>query len=373
MTPSVRRLVALCRKEALQIVRDPSTILIAAVLPVILMFLFGYGVNLDTGATRIGLSVQDDGAAARRLADVIAGSPYLEVVEVARPEQLSQALGEETIRGFAVIPQDFSRDVAAGRRPTIQIVTDGSVPNTAGFVANYVSGAVERWSVFEAQDRGGSAGPAIRVDQRLWFNPSAISRHSLLPGSIVIVMTMIGALLTSLVVAREWERGTMEGLLSTAVTRVELILSKFLPYFALGLGSMAVCVGLAVGVMGVPFRGDPLLLVLATSMFLGSALGLGLLLSTLMKNQFNAAQAALNAGFLPAMMLSGFVYEIASMPQVVQAVTLLFPARYFVTILQTLFLTDVAGRLFVWNLVALTLIAAIFIGAVALRTPRRLD
>ncbi len=373
MRPSTRRLVALCRKETLQILRDPSTILIAAVFPIVLMFLFGYGVNLDTGATRIGLSLQDDGAAARRLADAISGSPYLDVVATGPVEGLGQALADEDIRGFVVIPQAFSSEAAAGRSPQVQIVTDGSVPNTAGFVANYVAGAIERWSAFEASDRGARSGSAIQVEQRLWFNPSAISRQSLLPGSIVIVMTTIGALLTSLVVAREWERGTMEGLLSTPVTRAELILSKFLPYFVLGLGSMALCVGLAVGVMGVPFRGNLFLLVLATAAFLGSALGLGLLLSTLMKNQFNAAQAALNVGFLPAVMLSGFVYEIASMPGAVQAVTLLFPARYFVTTLQTLFLTDFAGCLLLLNILVLALIATIFIGAVVMRTQRRLD
>jgi ABC-2 type transport system permease protein len=371
---SGRRLSALCRKEAVQILRDPSSILIALVLPVLLLFLFGYGVNLDTGRTRIGLSVQDAGAEGRRLADVIAGSPFLEVVEAGDPRALAQALQEERIRGFVVIPADFSRGLAGSeRRAAVQIVTDGSVPNTASFVSAYVAGAVDRWRTFGREGAGAGPPPAVSVEQRLWFNPAAVGRNSLLPGSIVVIMTMVGALLTSLVVAREWERGTMEALLSTPVTRAELVLSKLLPYFALGLGAMLLCLGVATLVMGVPFRGNPLLLLLATSLFLGSALGLGLMLSTLLKSQFNAAQAALNAAFLPAMMLSGFVYEIASMPTAVQGITLLFAARYFVTVLQTLFLSDRVGPLFWWNCLAMLLIALIFLGAVVLRTQRRLD
>lgn len=369
---SGRRLFALSRKETLQIVRDPSSILIAFVLPVVMLFIFGYGVNLDTGQTRLGLALGDSGAAGRALADTLSGSPYL-AVETGTRDELGRALQAEKIRGFVVIPNTFSGEVARGVPARIQVITDGSVPNTASFVASYVSGSVERWREFQTADAGRASSAQISIEQRFWFNPAADSRSSLVPGSIVIIMTMIGALLTSLVVAREWERGTMEALLSTPVTRTELLLSKLIPYFVLGMGSMLLCVTLATTVMDVPFRGSLGLLILATSLFLGSALGLGLLLSTLLKNQFNAAQAALNAGFLPAMMLSGFVYEIASMPAPVQGVTMLFAARYFVTILQTLFLSDRTGALFWWNALALTLIAIIFLGLTALRTKRGLD
>ncbi len=186
-------------------------------------------------------------------------------------------------------------------------------------------------------------------------------------------MTIIGALLTSLVVAREWERGTMEALLSTPVTRAELLLSKILPYYLLGMLSMLLCLGLATGLFGVPFRGSLALLMLYTTLFLGSALGLGLLLSTLTRNQFNAAQAALNAAFLPATMLSGFVYEISSMPVPIQAVTYLIPARYFISALQTLFQAGFVGRILLQDLLFLTAAAALFIGLTALCTRRRLD
>ncbi len=194
-----------------------------------------------------------------------------------------------------------------------------------------------------------------------------------MPGSIAVVMTVVGALLTSLVVAREWERGTMEALLSTPITRVELLLTKIIPYFGLGMVSMAICLIISTLVLGVPFRGSLMLLFLATALFLGTALGLGLLLSTAIRSQFNAAQAALNAAFLPVMMLSGFVYEIGSMPRPVQVIASILPGRYFVTILQTLFQSDYAGRLYWLNAMALALIAAIFLTLTAIKTKRTLD
>jgi ABC-2 type transport system permease protein len=184
---------------------------------------------------------------------------------------------------------------------------------------------------------------------------------------------VVGALLTSLVVAREWERGTMEALLSTPITRVELLLTKIIPYFGLGMVSMAICLIISTLVLGVPFRGSLMLLFLATALFLGTALGLGLLLSTAIRSQFNAAQAALYAAFLPVMMLSGFVYEIGSMPRPVQVIASILPGRYFVTILQTLFQSDYAGRLYWLNAMALALIAAIFLTLTAIKTKRTLD
>ena len=216
------------------------------------------------------------------------------------------------------------------------MLTDGTEPNTADFVATYVQGAWQKWRS-RAPPSGGDAGPGPGPAPRSWYNPATISRDYLLPGSIAVVMTIIGALLTSLVVAREWERGTMEALLATPVTAAELLLSKILPYYLLGMVAMVLCTLVAVLLMGVPFRGSFLLLAVSSTLFLGAALGFGLFLSTALRNQFNAAQAALIAGFLPAMMLSGFVFEIGSMPWPLRLLTRLFPARYFTSSLQTLF------------------------------------
>ena len=371
---SARRLLALCRKESYQIVRDPSSIVIAFVLPVVLLFIFGFGINLDTARLRVGLLSEDSGPDAAAFAATLAGSPYFEVHPATRRDQLAEWLTAGRIRGFVVLPPDFGARLARpGATAPLEVVTDGSEPNTANFVGAYLQGAWASWSTQRALDRGVAVSPPVEVVARYWFNPAAISRNFIVPGSIAIIMTIIGATLTSLVVAREWERGTMEALLSTPVRRAEFLLSKILPYFALGIASMLLCLAIAVWIFGVPFRGSLALLVLYTSLFLGSSLGLGLLLSTVMRNQFTAAQAALQAAFLPATMLSGFIFEIASMPAPVRAVTYLVPARYFVDALQTLFQAGFIAHILVQDLLFLLVSAAFFLGLTALKTRRRLD
>ena len=369
-----RRLAALCRKETYQIVRDPSSIIIAFVLPVVLLVIFGYGVSLDTNRVRIGVLNQDGGAESLQFVATLAASPYLEAHPANTRADLDVALTAGDVRGIVILQPDFSARLARpGASAPLQVITDGSEPNTANFVAAYVAGAWRVWAQQRARDRGATLAAAIEVVPRYWFNSAAISRNYIVPGSLAVIMTIIGALLTSLVVAREWERGTMEALLSTPVTRTELLLSKILPYYVLGIASMLSCVAVAALLLDVPFRGSLLLLLLATTLFLGSSLGLGLLLSTVTRNQFNAAQAALNAAFLPATILSGFVYEISSMPWPVQLVTYLIPARYFVTALQTLFQAGFVGPLLFTDLAFLSVSAALFIGVTALRTRRRLD
>ncbi len=370
---SSRRLAALVRKETVQTLRDPSSLLIAGLMPLLMLFLFGYGLNLDTGTTRIAVVVEDSGAAAQDVVSAIAGSPYLRITSLGSRATAADLLDRGKVGGFVVVPDGFSRAVARGGTGDVQAVTDGTDPNTAAFVSAYVAGAVGVWREQRGAADGEPPRGGIATDGRYWFNPATISRNALVPGSIAVVMTVVGALLTSLVVAREWERGTMEALLSTPITRVELLLTKIIPYFGLGMVSMAICVAIATLVLGVPFRGSLVLLFLATALFLGTALGLGLLLSTAIRTQFNAAQAALNAAFLPVMMLSGFVYEIGSMPKPVQVIASILPGRYFVTILQTLFQSDYAGRLYWLNAMALALIAAIFLTLTAVKTKRTLD
>lgn len=371
---SWRRLRALCLKESLQIVRDPSSILIAFVLPVILLMIFGYGINLDASRIRVGVMSEDRGPDATRFVRALSASPVLETHLARVRSDLDHALAAGEVRGYVVLQSDFSARLARlDATAPVQVITDGSEPNTASFVSAHIQGVWSTWLAERAADRGVSFAPPVDVIGRSWFNPAALSRNFIVPGSIALIMTIIGALLTSLVIAREWERGTMEALLSTAVTRTELLLSKVLPYYVLGMVSMLLCLAVAVWLFGVPFRGSLLLLLLYTSLFLGSALGLGLLLSTVLRNQFNAAQAALNAAFLPATMLSGFVFEIASMPAPVRAVTYLIPARYFISALQTLFQAGFVGRVLLDDLLFLTASAAFFLGLSALRTRRRLD
>lgn len=371
---SFRRLRALCRKETWQILRDPSSNLIAFVLPVLMLFIFGYGINLDSSAVNIGLVLEDQSPEARHFADNLYGSPYFTVLTSRTRAEAEQALTAGRVRGFVVVPADFADKL---KRPTdtapLLVVADGSEPNTASFVQNYVSGAWTGWMQQRASERGETPPARISIEPRFWFNPSAESRNYLIPGSITIIMTVIGALLTSLVVAREWERGTMEALLASPVTRTELLLSKLLPYYALGIVSLFLCVAVAVLIMRVPFRGSLVVLWGIGSLFLASSLGLGLLLSTLLRNQFTAAQAALNAAFLPAIMLSGFLFEIRSMPAVIQGVTYLIPARYFVTAMQTLFQAGNVSPVLLSSAMFLVVAGSFFIGLTALKTRRRME
>lgn len=333
----LRRLWALVRKEALQIVRDPSSILIAFVLPFILIFLFGYGVSLDTTRTRIGLVVEETTPSAQDLAASFRASRYFDVVDGHDRREFEEALVLGRVRGIVVIPATFAADLAGRRPAAIQVLVDGAEPNTANFVQNYARGVVATWAAVRASETA-SVPVGVAVEQRFWFNPELASRFFLVPGAIAIVMTLVGTLLTSLVIAREWERGTMEALMATPVSAAELLMGKIVPYFVLALGAMTLCVGLAVFLFGVPFRGSLVALYALSAAFLMPALGQGLLISAVTKNQFLASQLALMSGFLPAFLLSGFLFEINSMPGPIQWLTLIVPARYLIPSLQTVFL-----------------------------------
>jgi len=371
---SWRRLKALCWKETLQIFRDPSSNLIAFILPLVMLFIFGYGINLDSSRLRIGLWSEDDGRDANNFTSALTGSSWLDVHFYESRPAMEKALVDSQIRGFVVIPDDFSQKMAASHETApVQLVADGSEPNIAQFVNATVNGVWQTWQAQRAEDRGIEMKREVVMEPRYWFNPSAESRNFLIPGSITVIMTVIGALLTSLVVAREWERGTMEALLASPVTRTELLLSKIIPYYVLGMVSLLLCVAMARWVLGVPFRGSILSLWVIGSFFLLSVLGIGLAISTGTRNQFNAAQAALNAAFLPAMMLSGFIYEISSMPLVLRILTHLIPARYFVEAIQTIFQAGAIWKLLWPEILMLMASSAFFIGLTAKLTKRRME
>ncbi|MBB3309412.1 ABC-2 type transport system permease protein [Rhizobium sp. BK196] len=353
-----RRFIALVRKESYQAIRDPSTILIAFVLPLILLFLFGYGVSLDTTRTRIGLVLEQATPLTQDLAASFQASRYFSVTVGRDRRMFEDDLVLGNVRGIVVISADFATDYAAGNHPQIQVLVEGSDPNTANFVQNYVQGAVANWERQRLSETI-AAGPPIAIEQRFWFNPELTSRNFLVPGSIAIVMTLVGTLLTSLVVAREWERGTMEAMMATPVTAAELLAGKILPYFILGLASMTLCVLLAVFLFGVPFRGSVAALYALSAAFLIPALGQGLLISTATKNQFLASQLALISAFLPAFLLSGFLFEINSMPRIIQWITIIVPARYLIPSLQTVFL---AGD--IWPMFARAIAVMLAIGGI---------
>ncbi len=370
---SLRRLRSLIWKETIQIVNDPSTILIAFVLPVVLLFLFGYAVSLDITRLRIGIALEERTPESESLVAALRDSKYFHVKVSFDRRGLERDLVSGRIRGIVAIPVDFSRRmVRESDQSPIQVIADGSEPNTANFVQNYVRAAIEAWGQMRGMETGRRMPSLINEESRVWFNPSLESKNYLVPGSIAIVLTLIGTLLTALVVAREWERGTMEALMATPVRIQELVLGKLIPYFCLGLGSMAFCTFVAVGIFRVPLRGSLLSLTLISSIFLVGSLGIGLLVSTLSKNQFVASQIALVLGFLPALQLSGFLFEISSTPLPIQWLTYLFPARYLVQALQTIFLAGDIPSVLWTNGIVLAGFAAFFIFLTARVTRKRL-
>jgi ABC-2 type transport system permease protein len=369
-----RRLKALIIKESLQVVRDPSSILIAFVLPLILLFLFGYGVSLDARQVRLGVVLEDTSPEARRLAAAFQATPFFDVRTALARRALEPDLVSGRLRGMVIIPQNFTRDLLTpGVTARIQVVTDGSETNTANYVANYAEGTLATWLIQEARLAGRDIAPAVNLVAQFFYNSELDSRNSLVPGSLAIIMAIIGTLLTALVVAREWERGTMEALLATPLSALEIVFGKLVPYFVLGMASMAVCTAVAFFLYGIPFRGSLPALAIASAAFLLAALGQGFLISTVTRNQFLASQAALVSAFLPAFILSGFVFEIASMPWIIRQLAQIIPARYFVTDLQTLFLTGDVWSLMGPNVLILIGLAGLLFALTLKKTPNRLE
>lgn len=372
MSPRARRVVALMIKEARQIVRDPSSILLAFVLPMVLLFLFGYGVSLDATHTHIGVVVEAPTPLARDLAAGFQGSRFFKTQLGNDRRDFEDALVVGRVKGIVIIPATFDADQRRrGVASRLQIIVDGSDPNTARLVMGHAQGVVASWAGLRRAWLGAAPAPTV-VEQRFWFNPELTSRFFLVPGSIAIVMALTGTLLTALVVAREWERGTMEALLATPVSAAELLVAKLVPYFILGLLSMTLCVLVAVWIFGVPFRGSVLALYALSAAFLVPALGQGLLISAGTKNQFLASQLALLSAFLPTFLLSGFLFEIGSMPVPIQWVTRIVPARYLIPSLQTVFLAGDVWPSFLHTIGVLLLFGVVFVGLAARATRKRI-
>ena len=372
---SVRRILALSKKETLQIIRDPSSILIAFVMPAIMLFLFGYGMTLDSKHMKLGIAVQGSGQQAQELAAAFCTSEYFQTVPASDIRELMDRLRSEKLRGLVVIPQNFDDQLQRGISPTVQIITDGGVPNTANYVLNYSRAVMENWRVQRARRLSQDIRPpgGAEILTRVWYNPELNSHYSLVPGSLTIIMAIVGTMLTSLVIAREWERGTMEALLSTPVRPGELLISKVVPYYALGMLSLLGSTTVAILLFGVPFRGTMLGLLFTGGAFLLTALSQGLMMSAAAKNQLVASQGAIISGFLPAFILSGFIFEISSMPLPIQMLTKIVPAKYLVTSLQTVFLVGDVWAIFLPIVTGLIILGVIFLTVTRLKMPRRLE
>jgi len=371
---SPARLLGLLRKEFLQIVRDPSSILIALVMPIVLLLLNGYGISLDARDVPFGVVDENRTVESAGLYQSFANSPYFKPRLFQDSHAAEAALLRRDIDGYLVLRGDFSRRLSGGNQPVqIAIVVNGVDANNARIVTGYAEGAVAIWAAGRLAERGTRFHPAVSVENRYWFNPELRSANFIVPGLIALIMTMIGALLTALVVAREWERGTMEAIMVSPATKTEIVLGKLLAYFVLGMASLAVSVGLGIFLFQVPFRGSFGALILISAVFLLVSLAMGLLISTTARNQFVAAQAAFLTTFMPTMILSGLLFDIESMPGWVQGVTRLIAARYYVSSLQTLFLAGTVWPVLLPSLGALALFAAVFLGLALRRTRRSLE
>lgn len=371
---NIVRLSALIKKEALQIMRDPSALLIAFVLPPVLLFLFAYGVSLDVKSVNLGVVLENDGAYSRDLAAAYAATEYFEVTPVRHRKEIERKLITGELTAFVVIPQDFdARMAGAGSAANIQIIADGTQPNSANFAASYAQGVFNTWLWGQPAYAQAIESTGVQLQPRFWFNPELDSRRVLVPGSVALVATIIATLLTAMVIAREWERGTMEALISTPASKAEIILSKLVPYFLLGMFAILGCTLLAVEFFGVPLRGSLGTLILVSAAFLMPALGLGLLISVVSESQFQAASTGLLLGFMPTLLLSGFVFEIQSMPAPIRLITQMVPARHFVASLQSVFLAGDVWSAILPNIFAMLALGILLFGVTFIKTREGLD
>jgi ABC-2 type transport system permease protein len=367
------RLTGMIRKESLQILRDPSSIAIAFVMPAVLLLLFGYGVSLDAKHIPLAVVVEQPDATSASLVGAFQRSEYFDLQAFASIQAAQQAFDLRQVFGIVWLRNNFSARLLSHGDAAIGVIVNGVDANQARIAGGYIQGVWQVWLASYAQSRGGELSQPVALEPRIWFNAAVRSRAFLVPGLIAVIMTLIGAMLTSMVVAREWERGTMEALMVTPVRIGELVVGKLVPYFILGMGGMLLSVAMALWLFDVPLRGSFWVLTAASALFMMVALGMGLLISVVARNQFVAGQLSILITFLPAFILSGFIFQISSMPEPIQVITHIIPARYFVAILQTLFLAGDIWPIVLANSAALAVMMVVFLGLARRKMHKRLD
>ena len=356
----VRRVWSLVRKEARQIVRDPSSIALGVVLPVILILLFGYALSLDVTNVPVAVVLEAPSPDAVELAAGFQLSPYFDARLLTSMARAQQLLLAQEVDAIVRIRPDFARHLSLGDAE-VQVLVNGIDANRARIIQVYAQAAVGQWAARRAAEGKGGPGGPVAVQSRLWFNEANDSHYFLVPGLVVLIMTLIGALLTALVMAREWERGTLEALFVTPVRAGEVLLGKTIPYFVLGMVGLALCLLAAKLLFHVPFRGSVLVLAGVSMLYLLVALSIGLLISSAVKSQFVASQVTILVTFLPAVMLSGFLFDLRSVPAAVRLLTYALPARYYVALLQTVFLAGDVWGVIVPNAAVLAGMAAVLL------------
>ena len=361
---NLKRLSAITRKEFIQIVRDYRSLGLAIIIPILLLIMFGFALSLDVDNVPMVIWNQDKTQVSSDFIRNFKNSRYFNIVGY--PDnytQLENAIDRKKALMGLVIGKDFSKYIESNQAAPVQLLVDGSDSNTATIAMGYVSAVVDKYNARFAEDSVNQSLAAniypIDVRPRIWFNEDLKSKNFVIPGLIAVIMMIISGQLTSITVAREWERGTMEQLISTPVRRSELILGKFIPYFVIGFFDLLVAVAMAQFVFNVPLRGSLTLLIILSCVFLTGALVQGMYFSISTKNQRLATQLAILTSFLPTFMLSGFVYPIYNMPKVIQLITLLLPPRYFITILKGIYLKGV-GLEILWGPALILLLFAVF-------------
>ena len=357
MAPATRshalaRLAALTRKETRQLLRDPSSLAIGILLPILLILLFGFGLSLDVKNAPLAVVMEDSSPAATQAVAGLSLTPYISPVPLVSMKDAEALMRQHKVDGIVRVPGDFSSRLAAGDA-RIQIVVNGADANKANTILRY-AGAALGSNMQRMADRGGGAPAApvaggagsVTLEPRLWFNSANNSTWYLVPGLVVLIMTLVGAFLTALVMAREWERGTLEALFVTPVRPAEILVAKIIPYFGIGMVGLGLCLVAARFLFEVPMVGSLVLLVLASMLYLIVAVGIGLVISSVTRNQFLASQVALLSSFLPALLLSGFLFDLRNVPWVVSVIGHILPATYFMELIRALFL---AGN--IWPLV----------------------
>jgi ABC-2 type transport system permease protein len=376
---NLRRVVAMARKEVIQIRRDPRTLLIIFAMPLIQLLIYGYGVSLDVKHVSLCVYDRDGTQTSQDLLRHFQATDYFDIVHVADSYgDVVRHIDQGACTVAVVVPSQFSETLHSSGRGNVQALLDASDSNTASIGLSYAAAIVQAYASqvqIDWQQRSGMAPMtgSVTFQPRTWFNEDLESMANIVPGVVALVMTVIGAFLTSLTIAREWERGTMEQLISTPVSKLEIEIGKLLPYFVIGVIDTALCAGVGVGWFGVPFRGSWTVFYGCSMLFLAVVLSLGYLISVIGKTQLGASQMALLVTFLPAFLLSGFIFPIEQMPQAVQWITRILPARYYVSILRNVFLKGTDVRVIAGEIVALAVFATVLITLATTAFHKRLE
>lgn len=376
---NLRRVWAITRKEFIHIIRDPRSLGMAIAIPMLLLVLFGYVLTLDVDNVPIVIWDQSDTIQSRDFVSHFQGSEYFSIRKyITDYKAVDKAINSGQALAVLIIPKDFAQLLEAGRKTPVQLIVDGSDSNTATIIMSYVRSVTQGYSAQILLDQvnqltGKDVPEPVDFQPRVWFNPDMESKNYIIPGLIAVIMMVIAALLTSLTVAREWERGSMEQLIATPIKGHELITGKLLPYFVIGQFDVLLAVLMGEFLFDVPLRGSVALLFVMAAIFLAGALSLGMLISIVTKSQLLASQLAMVLTFLPSFLLSGFMYAISNMPKAIQLITFAIPARYFVALLKAIYLKGIGLEIIAGEALLLTVFGVVTVTLANLKFRKKLE